>query len=265
MSDDGIELQAAADQLGVHYQTAYKWVRSGQLPAALVQGRYLISPTAVAAFAERRVRPRRPAPRRPRTGFAALSNRTFDQLVAGDERQLRKTVASLVDDGVPFTTVMQELLVPALRRIGEEWQAGRMPIAVEHQVAAIVERVIGGHHPTPRGRRRGTAVVAALSNDRHALPTSMAAAALREDNWHVHHLGADLPGDELVRYCDETAVDLVVLTVTATEVNAYAERIAQRLATGGVRTLVGHPGGTLAELQRRARDRRSDAARTRSR
>jgi MerR family transcriptional regulator, light-induced transcriptional regulator len=35
-----IELAEAADRLGVHYQTAYRWVREGRLPAVRVRGRY---------------------------------------------------------------------------------------------------------------------------------------------------------------------------------------------------------------------------------
>ncbi|MGY9023882.1 MAG: helix-turn-helix domain-containing protein, partial [Candidatus Nanopelagicales bacterium] len=42
--DERLDLQSAADQLGVHYQTAYRWVRSGRLPAEMVDGRYLVSP-----------------------------------------------------------------------------------------------------------------------------------------------------------------------------------------------------------------------------
>jgi len=43
-SDRGVvlELQEAADALGVHYQTAYRWVRTGKLPANMVGGRYLV-------------------------------------------------------------------------------------------------------------------------------------------------------------------------------------------------------------------------------
>lgn len=256
VKDEPLDLQSAADRLGVHYQTAYKWVRSGQLPAALVHGRYRIEPTALTAFAARRRRPRAPAARQPRKGFAELAERMFTHLVGGAERQARTVVAGLVADGVTFTTVIQEVLVPALRRIGAEWHAGRLAITVEHQAAAIVERLIGSHHPTPPGRRRGTAVVAALSNDRHALPTAMAAAALREDNWNVHHLGADLPSDELMAFCDEIPVDLVVVTVTNPDVVAAAEDVARRLESDGIRTLVGRPGGTLDELQRSARARR---------
>ena len=81
----------------------------------------------------------------------------------------------------------------------------------------------------------------------------MAAAALREDNWTVHHLGADVPGDDVVRFCDEAHVDLVVLTVTNTDVRVAAATTARRLEHAGVRTLIGHPGGTLSELQRAAR------------
>ena len=35
-----IDLQEAARRLGVHYQTAYRWVREGRLTAVRVRGRY---------------------------------------------------------------------------------------------------------------------------------------------------------------------------------------------------------------------------------
>ena len=40
---DEMELQTAADALGVHYQTAYRWVRSGRLPARLIGGKYVVT------------------------------------------------------------------------------------------------------------------------------------------------------------------------------------------------------------------------------
>jgi MerR family transcriptional regulator, light-induced transcriptional regulator len=250
-----IELQAAADQLGVHYQTAYKWVRSGQLAAQMINGRYVIDQATLNAFADERKRPTERRPRRPRSGFATLADRMFHQLISGDERGARKLSGGLVADGVPLSQVIQEIIAPALRRIGEEWRAGRMAIWVEHQASAIVERILGEQHPTPRGRRRGVAMVAAVSGDSHSLPTSMAAAALREDNWAVHHLGADMPSDEIVRFCTETALDLAVLTVTTTDTKLTATRTAEELGALGLRTIVGRPGSTLEELQRLARGR----------
>ncbi len=251
-----IDLQTAAKRLGVHYQTAYKWVRSGRLPATLVRGVYELDPDAVTQFAERRSRPTKPSPRRPRSGFNVLADRMFDQLVDGEEREARRLVGGLLDDGVSLTTIAQEVLGPALARIGAEWSDGRVSISVEHRASAIVERVLGEYNPAPHGRRRGIAVVAALSGDRHDLPTTMAAAALREDNWHVHHLGADVPRDEIVRFCADHPVDLVVLTVTAAGTRGAARRCAAELEAHGLRVLVGRAGARLDVLQREAREAR---------
>jgi excisionase family DNA binding protein len=251
-----IDLQTAAQRLGVHYQTAYRWVRSGELRAKLVMGCYQLDSDVVDRFADRRARAVSPPPRRPRTGYAVLSERMFGHLVAGDERGAARLVGGLLDAGVSVTTVAQAVLVPALREIGAEWRAGRLDVTDEHRASAIVERILGERYPKPRGRRRGTAVVAALSGDRHALPTTLAAVALSEDNWLVHHIGADLPAAELMRFCKQESVDLVVLTVTVTDVRPEASRTATLLEELGVRVLVGGPGRSLDELQRLARRER---------
>ena len=134
---DTIDLPAAARQLGVHYQTAYKWVRSGDLPAALVMGSYSLDRGAVARFAERRARPVPPRTRRPRTGFGVLARRVHDHLVAGEERQAARLISGLVGGGVSMTAVAQDVLAPALRDIGEEWRAGGLDISIEHRRSSI--------------------------------------------------------------------------------------------------------------------------------
>jgi methanogenic corrinoid protein MtbC1 len=220
----------------------------------MVLGSYRLERDAVARFAERRARPVRPRARRPRAGVDALSASMYGHLVAGDERHAAQLINSLVDDGASMTALAQDVIVPALRGIGEGWQAGRLDISSEHRASAIVERILGECYPNPRGWRRGTAVVAALSGDRHALPTTLAAIALRDDNWSVHHLGADLPADELTRFCRQEDVDLVVLTVTVAKLRQAATRAAAELEGLGLRVLVGAPGRSLGELQRLARD-----------
>jgi excisionase family DNA binding protein len=252
--DRALGLQEVADELGVHYQTAYRWVRSGRLPAALVDGRYEVTPAALARFAARRVEPRRPAARSPRGGFGPLSDRVFLHLLLGDERDARRLVERLIEDGVSVTTVAQEVLTPALQRIGDEWKVGRLTVSEEHRASAIVERILGEHHPSPRGRRRGTVVVAALAEERHSLPTAMAAAALRDDNWHVHHLGADVPPADLMRFIDAQPVDLVVVSVTIPEMCPNADEVVAELEAAGLRVLVGAAGARLDDLQRWARE-----------
>ena len=224
-SENQLDLQAAADELGVHYQTAYRWVRSGKLPAHVVGGRYVVERAAVDATAGpgARVQPQAPPPPSSRR-MAAAAQRAHTALVVGDEAAARQLIVGLVDEGATVIDVIQSVIVPPLVRIGADWHAGRLTIWVEHRASAIVERILGGLLTNPRGRRRGTVMVAAVSGDFHSLPTSMAAVALRDDNWAVEHLGANMPPDELVRFCAEHGVDVAVLSSTNPDTATLAAR-----------------------------------------
>jgi len=249
-----VDLKDAAGALGVHYQTAYKWVRSGRLDAVRVRGRYRVDTAEVERLALERAQPTAVPARRPVRDPDRAAARARELLVDGRESEFRRFSAGLLDRGASLHSVLTEVVSPALRHIGAQWHAGALDIATEHRATAIVERFLGEHMPSPRGRRRGTAVVAGPAGDLHSLPTSMAAAALREDNWRVHHLGADIPAEEITAFCRREEPDLLVLTVTAAEARQPALDLAAGMEAGGLPTLVGGAGRTLEDLVRDARD-----------
>ena len=57
-----MQLREAADALGVHYQTAYGWVRQGTLPARKTGRGYEVLDSDVLALAERRASGAAPRP-----------------------------------------------------------------------------------------------------------------------------------------------------------------------------------------------------------
>lgn len=242
-----VELRAAAAELGVHYQTAYRWVRNGRLPASMVAGKYVVSRADLEEFARRRTRPTPvTAPSVQRLDGQAV--RMDEALRSGDDLAARQIARRLVEDGTPVKDLIVEVLSPPLRQIGQSWHDGEISIWVEHRASAIVERILGELTPTPRGRRRGTVMVAAVSGDLHALPTAMAAAALRADNWRVEHLGANMPPDELVDFCAAHDITVAVLSVTNGDAAAVAERAALALRESATPVVLGGPGRTLDEL-----------------
>lgn len=245
--DEHVDLQSAADELGVHYQTAYRWVRTGKLPARLVNGRYEVTQRDIISMTSRRAAPKEPTPPTAKR-MARSAERVHDALVRGDESSVRQLVRGLVDENASIVDVIQEVLVPPLVRIGADWHDGRLTIWVEHRASAIVERLLGELSPNPRGRRRGSVMVAAVSGDHHSLPTSMAAVVLRDDNWSVEHLGANMPPDELIRFCAEHDIDVAVLSSTNSETADLAARTADRLRAAGTPVVLGQPGSTLEDL-----------------
>jgi excisionase family DNA binding protein len=247
-----LDLQSAADELGVHYQTAYRWVRNGRLTAEMIDGRYLVSRAEMTKFDQTRRTPKKPPPPKAiRLDHAA--ERMYEALLSGDETAATKAARRLAEEGTTIVDLIQEVLVPPLRRFGQQWHDGTLTIWVEHRATAIVERLLGELAPNPRGRRLGVAVVAAVSGDLHSLPTTMATVALRSEHWRVHHLGADLPADQLIAFCADHDVALAVITVTQPDIQRVADSTARDLRAAGTPTIVGGAGHDLDELIERAR------------
>lgn len=251
-----VDLQAAAAEIGVHYQTAYRWVRNGRLPAQVVGGRYRIEPDDLAAFIERRAQPNpRPTPTAPSAKrLRSTAAKMHTALVSGDEATARNLARTVVGEGSSVADLIEQVIAPSLRQIGQAWHDGQLSIWVEHRASAMTERILGDVAPNPRGRRRGSAVVTAVAGDRHSLATTMAAVTLRENNWHVHHLGADMPPDEIVDFVDHHDIDVAVLTVVNSDCAELAQSTATTLEQRGTPTIVGGPGRSLGDLVRQASD-----------
>lgn len=255
-----MHLRDAAAALGVHYQTAYGWVREGVLPARKTSRGYEVSDSAVRALAERRLAGLLlPACIRVRD-WAVQSARLHDALVAGDETVARQRLGRLTGS-VPVVDLCDRVIGPALRQIGDDWAAGLVSIAAEHRASTICERLIAQAAQQPQGRPRGVAVVATPPGERHGLPALMAAACLRQDRWLVHHLACDLPVAEVTGMARATDADLVVLSSSTTaSAGVLAEAAAQVEAGSGARVLCGRPGGSLHDLLRLARSDAPDRA-----
>ena len=205
-----MQLREAADVLGVHYQTAYGWVRQGVLPARKTARGYEVSLTDVSALAERRATGIAPSPQIRVRDWTAQVDRLHAAIVSGDETTARQVFARLAR-GVSIAELCDRFIAPALNRIGASWAAGDTRIAIEHRATAICERLISARTRQPQGRPRGIAVTAAPPGERHTLPVLMATACLREDRWLVHHLAADVPVAEVVSLATDTEATLVVL------------------------------------------------------
>ena len=250
-----LPLREAADFLGVHYQTAYGWIRQGLLPATKAGRRYQVNVADVHALGAARAAGTPPRPEVRVRSWQPQADRFYDALIAGDER-LAQTRLERLAAGVPFIELCERIVAPALRRIGDDWAAGSVTIAVEHRASAICERLIAPlAAKQPRGRPRGVAVTATPPGERHGLPALMAAGSLRVDHWLVQHLATDLPANEVGRLADDVAARLVVLSAVtedgAERGAAEAAQLAQ--AYPGLLVLTGRPGESLHDLRQLTR------------
>ena len=249
-----MKLQDAAQRLGVHYQTAYRWVRAGELPAAKIGRGYHVTDEDLRRFQSDRAVGQPPPPAIQVRDWHNQVRRLFASLATGDERRARLQLDRLCTGKVPVVDICTLLLAPALAQIGEAWATGRMSVAEEHRASAICERLLAPLAQPRPGRPRGVCVVTTPPGEQHDLPALMATAVLREDHWVVHHLGANVPWAELAELAEQVDATLIVLSTTKMGAGSAASEFrALRGRLPNARVVVGTSGSSLHNLLTSAR------------
>ena len=246
---DLLSLNEAAEKLGVHYMTAYRYVRLGMLPATQEGRSWKVRSDDLDAFMADDGE-HQPAKR----GQANWTERLYNRMLAGDEAGAWGVVEAAMASGMTGPTVYRDVLVPALKEIGDNWEAGRIDVADEHTASRIADRVISrlGPKVQPRGVRRGTIVLGSTQTELHGLPLSIAADLFRAARFTVIDLGANLPPASFakaVRDADNVVAIAVGITMLDQEA-AIAETVAALRTVSDAPVIVGG-GGSSAEIAKR--------------
>ena len=222
-----ISLADAAEELGVHYMTAYRYVRTGRMYATKRGGKWWVDQRDVDAVREEGTGIRS-SPGEPR----ALLVEPFSQrLIAGDVGGCWDLVTDALRGGATPAEVHERLLTPAMVAVGERWAAGEITIAAEHRATATANRLIGQLGPLFRhpGRRRGSVLIGAVAGDPHSIPSAMLSDLLTDRHFNVVDLGANTPAESFIEVARETD-DLVGIGVCVTlerRLDVAAETVAE--------------------------------------
>jgi excisionase family DNA binding protein len=248
-----LSLAEAADWLGVHYMTAYRYVRTGKLDARQEHGEWRVRRRDLERF---RSKPSVPA-RRGYLRWARHVERLYDRLVASDEAGAWQVLEQAMSAGAEPSDVYVRILGPALREIGDRWADGTIEVVDEHRASAVASRLIGRMGPrfARRGRRRGTVLVGAAPGDTHAMPVSMVADVLRGRGHRVVDLGGATPAESFVT--EANAVDdlraIGISAATTAGLRAATKLIpVLRAEVADVPVLLGGPAVATAAAARKA-------------
>ena len=228
MAEAALTLSEAAIRLGVHYMTAYRYVRLGLLAAHKEAGVWRVEVTDLDAFRAAATAPLGEGAGRRRAPWA---QRLADRLVAGDAAGAWGVIEAALAAGSDLEAIHLDVLTPAMWSIGDRWESGEIDVADEHRATAIAMRLIGRLGPrfARRGRSRGTVVLANPQGERHALALAMLADLLRASGFEPHELGADVPHASLARAV--TAADDVVAVCLSVSGVEYLDTLRTAIAT----------------------------------
>ena len=108
-------------------------------------------------------------------------------------------------------TVLQEVVLPYLHRLGERWEAGEVSVAQEHFASNLLRgRLLGLAQGWGQGQGP-LAILACVPGEHHELGLLVFGVALRRRGWRITYLGTDSPIGAVADIARSLAPAVVVL------------------------------------------------------
>ena len=140
-------------------------------------------------------------------------------------------------------TVLQEVVLPYLHRLGERWEAGEVSVAQEHFASNLLRgRLLGLAQGWGQGQGPG-AILACVPGEQHELGLLAFGVALRRRGWRITYLGTDSPIDAVADIAPSLAPTVVVLLSMNPERFLDHAREIEKLANQ-VQVMIAGPGAT---------------------
>jgi len=143
-------------------------------------------------------------------------NRFLQALLQGDQRTIHAISQEQVSAPQGLQEFYQDILQPAMYRIGELWEAGEITVSREHLASALANTAMSSQYIRVMSQTepwKGRIVVSAAPNEFHSLGAEMIANCLEAEGWEVDYLGANIPSGDLVEHIRERKPYIVALSV----------------------------------------------------
>lgn len=174
----------------------------------------------------------------------------IDRFLVAAEGNRAADVEAVLDEMLAsgsFEAVVDDLVLPSTRALGDAWVAGRLGIAAEHAASAAIGRRLAAAFQAAGVAGRPAVVVGMPPGSRHELGALAFAAALRRRDVGVLYLGADVPVEGWLDAIAATRARAAVMGVITPADRDPALAVIEALRASGVRHIaVG--GGAAADL-----------------
>jgi excisionase family DNA binding protein len=194
----------AATALGVSVSTVKRWVDENILPAHRTAGghRKLLRAEVTALSRQGKLPQADLAPLI--AGGGGLESEAQVLAVAllrGDLAGSKAILRRTYDSGIPVETFADQVVAPAMHKVGAEWETARIDVWHEHRATLLVLAALHELQVRlePRAERsRRVALGGSAPGDPYQLPTMLAQLVLMDAGWDAVNLGANTPFESFI-------------------------------------------------------------------
>src|SRR4051795_4706276 len=134
----------------------------------------------------------------------------------GDARAAHEVIDGLMDAGMSFDQLCEDVVRPALYEIGELWASGEISVAEEHVASAISDAILACMAPfsTAHLEGRHRVLVCCSEGELHAIGARMVGETFAAAEWAVEYMGPSMPPASVASAVVERNIDVLALSTT---------------------------------------------------
>lgn len=166
-----------------------------------------------------------------------------DALLAMDRAAVLLVIAAAARaNDATHAGLADEIIVPALARIGDQWEAGTVALSQVYMSARILEEVLEAWFQPVRDRRAGPRIGIGVLEDYHALGKRIVHAILNSAGRDVVDLGTALSVDAMVEAAIAADIQVLMISVLMFNKALHVSQVVEKLKASGhghIRVVVG--------------------------
>ncbi len=173
----------------------------------------------------------------------------YQAVVEGRAEHARGIALNLYVEGIALAQVVDDVIAPAMARMGDMWEHNPEGIFYEHRASDICNQTLNRIRSLVAANDAGAvAVGGAPEDDPYVLPSLMAATVLASEGWSEVNLGSFTPLTVLARAASECDAQLVWLALSVNRppeaTDALVDELLAELNRAGsdANVVVGGPG-----------------------
>jgi len=130
-----------------------------------------------------------------------------------DERRLEDLLAQATV-ALPRPAILEQVVVPLLRSVGEMWRDGSLRVAQEHLVTAVIRTFLGPMaDSSAHADSAPRLLVGTPAGQLHELGALIATAVAVSAGWRAVYLGPNLPAEEIAAGAQMAGARVIALSI----------------------------------------------------
>ena len=169
-----------------------------------------------------------------------IRKQIHEAIVAGDSQAIREAVKQALEAGEAPLPLINEVLNPALKDVGDRFDRGDYFLPELIMAAEAMQAAVDVLQPELEARKEqiqspGRVLMATVQGDIHDIGKNIVTALLRANGFTVLDLGKDVPAAEIMSKAEEFKADIIGLSALLSTTLPYCRDTLRLLEEKGLR------------------------------